>query len=264
MAFTLPPRSAACFIPTSATQWYCDNFASGSAPTAQKSILFEDFRGTWTIGDAGPADLWSSTAGSGTGNELATTVANSINGEVTLKSASDDGANSANNTTLTGINLGYKANQGGLAIEVQLKIDDITEAYIFVGFTDVISTTVESPISFTDGTDTLIADADNACGIVFTGDSTTQEFAHGGVKATTPTAGAFGGVAPVNDTYITLRVEVSSAGAVRGFVNGAPIGAAVANAITASTAVTPAVIVGNTAAAQTIMTIDYVKVEQNR
>ena len=229
-----------------------------------KSVYFDDFRGTWAIGDAGPADYWSTTAGSGTNNELATTVSASLCGEVTMKSASDDGTNAANNTSLTGINLGWKANQGGLAIETRLKIDDITEAYVFVGFTDVISTTVESPITFTDGTDTLIADANDACGIVFTGDSTTQEFAHGGVKATTPTAGAFAGVAPVNGTYVVLRVEVSATGGVRGFVNGTAIGVEIANAVTATTALTPAVIVGNTAAAQTIMTVDYVKTEQNR
>jgi hypothetical protein len=165
---------------------------------------------------------------------------------------------------LTGINLGFKANQGGLAIEARVKIDDIVEAYLFVGFTDVISSTVESPITFTDGTDTLVAEAANACGIVFTGDSTTQEFAHGGVKATTATAAAFSGSAPVNDTYVTLRVEVSAAGAVQGFVNGTAIGEAIANAVTITTALTPAVVVGSTAAAQTIATIDYVRIEQNR
>lgn len=229
-----------------------------------KSVLFEDFHGTWAIGDAGPADNWSTTAGSGANTELATTVAAALNGAVTMKSSTADGANSANNTAFTSIGLAYKANQGGLAIETRVKIDDIVEAYLFVGFTDVISTTVESPITFTDGTDTLIADANDACGIVFTGDSTTQEFAHGGVKATTPTAGAFSGSAPVNDTYVILRVEVSATGGVRGFVNGTAIGAEIANAVTATTALTPAIIVGNTAAAQTIATVDYVKVEQNR
>src|SRR5262245_51114307 len=73
---------------------------------SQKFRLREDFYGTWAIGDAGPADTWSTTAGSGTGNQVATTVAASINGTVTLKSASDDGAHSANFSALTTINLG--------------------------------------------------------------------------------------------------------------------------------------------------------------
>ena len=229
-----------------------------------KSVLFDDFHGTWLITDAGPADQWSSTAGNGTTPVIATTVTAALNGEVTMKSASDDGANSANNATFTSIGLAYQADQGGLANEVRVKIDDITEAYLFVGFTDVISTTVESPITFTDGTDTLIADAGDACGIVFTGDSTTQEWAQGGVKATAVTAGSFSGTAPVNDTYVVLRVEVSATGGCRGFVNGTAIAAETADAITATTAVTPSIVVGNTAAAQTIATIDYIKVEQNR
>ena len=59
-------------------------------PTA-KFQLFEDFYGTWAIGDAGPADRFSTTAGAGTGNAAAVTVAASLCGEVTIKSASDDG-----------------------------------------------------------------------------------------------------------------------------------------------------------------------------
>lgn len=261
-ALTLPPRAAACFVPTSATQWYAENFDAGAAPTPKKSILFEDFRGTWAIGDAGPADLWSTTAGSGTGNELATTVANSINGEVTLKTASDDGNNAANSTTFTGINLGYKANQGGLAMEARFKLDAVTAVAVFVGFTDTISTTVELPI-FLNAAD-IDSDATDACGVVFDTDGTTAQFAHGGVANGTDTVPAYSGGAPSAGVYVVVRVEVSSAGAVRGFINGTPIGAAVASAVTASVALTPAVVVSNRGAAQRVLTLDYVKVEQNR
>jgi len=226
--------------------------------------LLEDFHGVWVATEEQPVRHWLSTKGSGANTAVATTVADSVNGEVTLESSDADGATSANASNLTGANLGYNAAKGGLAIEARLKIDDIVEAYIFVGFTDVLGSTVEHPLDFTDGSDTLIADADNAAGIVFSGDALTQEWCHGGVKATTPTTAAFSGSAPVNATYVTLRVEISAAGAVQGFINGVAIGAAVAAAITAATAITPTVVVSNTAAAQTIMTLDYAKVEQNR
>lgn len=262
LAFVLPPRAAAAFIPTSATQWYAENFDAGAAPTAQKSMLFEDFRGTWLITDAGPADAWSSTAGSGTGNEVATTIAASINGEVTMKTASDDGAHSANGTLLTGINLGYKANQGGLVMEARLKLDAVTAVALFVGFTDTISTTVELPI-FLVAAD-IDSDAADACGVGFDTDGTTAQFFHGGVKAGADTVPAYSGGAPGVATYVTIRVEVSAAGAVRGFINGTAIGAAVANAVTVTTALTPCIAVANRSAAQRVMTIDYVKVEQNR
>jgi hypothetical protein len=227
-----------------------------------KFTLFDDFYGTWAIGDAGPADTWSTTAGSGTGNQVATTVAASLGGTVTLKSASDDGANGANSSTFTGINLGFKANSGGLAMEVRVKLDAITAAALFVGFTDTISTTVELPI-FLNGVD-IDSDATDACGIIFDTDGTTAQWCHGGVKNNTDTAPAYSGTAPVADTYVILRVEVSAAGAVQGFVNGVAIGNPVANAVTATTALTPAIVVSNRGAAQRIATIDYIKVEQNR
>jgi hypothetical protein len=230
-------------------------------PSTGKFVLMDHFFGTWAIGDAGPADTWSSTAGSGTGTEVATTVANSINGTVTMKSSSDDGANSANTTLITGINLGWKANQGGLSMEARIKVDAITAVAIFVGFTDTISTTVELPI-FLASAD-LDSDATDACGVIFDTDATTDQWCHGGVKNGTDTTPAFSGSAPAADTYVVVRVEVSAAGAVQGFIDGKAIGNPVANAVTATTALTPCVAVSSRSAAQRILTADYIWVQQN-
>lgn len=224
--------------------------------------LFDDFEGTWAIGDAGPADRWSSTAGSGTGNQVATTVANSIGGTITLKTASDDGVIAANGTTLTGINLAYQADQGGLMMEARMKLSDVSEAALFVGFTDTISTTIELPIFLV--TTAIDSDATDACGVGYDVDGTTKQFFHGGVKANTDTTPAYSGAAPVDNTYFTVRVEVSAAGAVQGFINGTAIGAAVANAVTATTPLTPAIIVANRSANQVVATIDYIRIRQNR
>jgi hypothetical protein len=227
-----------------------------------KFVLFEDFYGTWAIGDAGPADTWSTTAGSGTATEVATTVAASLNGEVTMKSSTDDGANSANSTTFTGINLGFKANSGGLAMEVRLKVDAITAVALFIGFTDTISTTVELPIFLVAGD--IDSDATDACGVAFDTDGTTDQWFHGGVKNGTDTTPAYSGTAPVAATYVTVRVEVSATGAVQGFIDGVAIGNPVANAVTATVALTPMVVVSSRSAAARILTMDYIKVEQNR
>lgn len=231
-------------------------------PSTAKFTLYEDFFGTWAIGDAGPADTWSTTAGSGTATEVATTVANSLNGTVTLKSASDDGAHSANCSTFTGINLGWKANQGGLVMEARLKLSDVSEAVMFVGFTDTISTTVELPIFLV--TTAIDSDATDACGVGYDIDGTTVQFFHGGVKNGTDTTPAYSGSAPLDDTYFVVRVEVDTSGAVQGFINGKAIGAPVAAAVTATVALTPAIIVGNRSANQVTATIDYVWVQQNR
>lgn len=224
-------------------------------------VLFEDFHGTWAIGDAGPADNWSTTAGSGTGTQVATTVAASICGEVTLKSASDDGAHGANCSALTGINLGYKA-QNGLRLDARVKIDDVSEAVLFVGFTDTISTTVELPIFLTAGD--IDSDAANACGVGYDVDGTTKQFFAGGVKANTDTVPVYSGGAPVDATYFIVTVEVREDGAVRGSIDGVPISGWVMNAVTVDTALTPAIVIGNRSANQVIATIDFIRVVQGR
>lgn len=227
-----------------------------------RALIFEDFIGTWAIGDAGPADLWSSTAGAGTGNAVATTVANSLNGEVTLKSASDDGAHAANFSAFTGINLGYKANQGGLSMGARIKLDDVSEAYLFVGFTDVISTTVEGPI-FMNGA-AIDSDAADACGVVYDVDATTDQFYVGGVDTNTDTDPiAVNSITPSDGTYFKVRVEVSSAGVVSAWIDDTFLGS-VGSAVTPTVALTPAIVVGNRSANQVIATIDYIWVAQDR
>lgn len=250
---TLTQTGAINGIPTAEAQ---------TVDPSQKFTLFEDFFGTWAIGDAGPADTWSSTAGNGTSNQVATTVAGSVNGTITLKSASDDGAITANATTFTAINTSFKANQGGLVMEARLKLNDVSEAVLFVGFTDTISTTIELPI-FLVAAD-IDSDAADACGVGYDVDGTTKQFFHGGVKAGTDTVPAYSGGAPLDDTYFTVRVEVSAAGAVTGYIDGVAIGTAVANAVTATVALTPAIIVANRSANQVIATVDYIWAQQNR
>lgn len=221
-----------------------------------RSTLFDDFLAAAIDG------RWSSTAGSGTGNAAATTVAGALNGTITLKSASDDGAHSANLSTITTDQLNYTAAQGGLLIEARCKISDVSEAYFFVGFTDTISTTVEAPIFMNAGV--IDSDAANACGVVYDVDATTDVFTVGGVKADTDTDPQLSTVTPVDDTYFTVRVEVSAAGAVQGFINGNAIGNPVANAVTTSTPLTPAVFIGNRSANQVTLTVDYIMVKGNR
>lgn len=261
LPYLIEPGGVRVFTPTSATQWYAQGRGQAFA-RPDKSVVFEDFMGVWALADAHNTALWSSTAGSGTGNAAVTTVANSLCGEVTLKSASNDGTDAANASSFTGKNLGYKASQGSLVMEARLKIDAVTAVAIFVGFTDTISTTVEMPIFLV--TTDIDSTATDAAGVGFDTDGTTAQFFHGGVKNDADTTPAYSGGAPTAATYVTIRVEVSSAGAVRGYINGTPIGVAVANAVTTSIALTPCIVVNNRGAAQRIVTIDYVRVEQNR
>jgi hypothetical protein len=231
---------------------------SGLTVFHRRVFFFDDF-----LAGALDAKL-SSTAGGGTGNEALTVVANSTNGTATLKSASDVSSHATQASTVTLDQLNFRADQGGMAMEVRLKIDVITNVALFVGFTDVISTTVELPVFKASASDDLDSDADNACGVGFDTQGTTDQWWHGGVKATADTAATHSGSAPVADTYYTIRVEVSAAGAVRGFINDVAIGAAVSNAVTITTSLTPCVMIANRDTAQRIATIDYLFAQQSR
>ncbi len=230
----------------------------------QRFVLFDDFYGTWAIGDAGPADTWSTTEGSGGDGEVATTVANSLCGEITLKTETTATNHATDATLITGIGLPFKANQGGLMLEARLKLDAITNVGLFVGFTDTISTTVEMPLYMASASDTVLSDADNAVGVGFNTGSLTDQFFHAGVKATVDTAAVFSGGAPTAATYFTVRVEVSAAGAVTGYIDGTAIGTAVADAVTITTALTPCIALVNLGAAQRIATVDYIYAQMNR
>lgn len=220
-----------------------------------RSFFYDDFLSAAIDGRL------SSTAGSGTANQAATTVAGAINGTVTLKSASDNGTTAANGSMITFDQLNWKANQGGCYFEAKLQVDVITECYFFVGWTDTISTTVEYPLFMTAGA--VDSDATNAAGWIFDTAATVDQLTLGGVKADADTSPLISGVAPVAATYITLGVELTPSGSVIGYINGARVGE-IANAITVTTAITPCIAVGNRAAEVKILTIDYIAVTQNR
>lgn len=215
---------------------------------------FTDF-----LGDALEDELLAG-VGSGTGNAVA--ISAGVGGRAEIKTSSADAAIGANGTSLGLGALNWKANQGGLLMETRIQLDAITAAMFFVGFTDALGSTVEAPI-FLVAAD-IDSDADDACGIIFDTDGTTAQFCHGGVKATVDTVPAYNGAAPVAATYVTLRVEVSAAGAVQGFVNDVAIGPAVANAVTPAVALVPIIFVANRGAAARNVLVDYLHVQANR
>jgi len=224
---------------------------------SQKVTMFTDFNG----------DLFDGTTellegeGSGTGNTVA--IVAGQGGKASILTSSADAAIGANGSSLGGANLNWRADSGGLVAECRLQVDDITTVMIFFGFTDVVATTVEAPIFLV--TTAIDSDADNACGILYDTDGTTEQWCHGGVKATTDTTPAYSGGAPVNATDVILRVEVSALGAVQGYIDGVAIpGGAVADAITITTPVIPIIFVANrTTAARTVL-VDYLWVQADR
>jgi len=215
---------------------------------------FTDF-----LGDALEDELLAG-VGSGTGNAVALSVG--VNGRCEIKTSSADAAIGANGSSLSLGALNWRADQGNLMMEARVQIDNIAASMIFVGFTDALASTVEAPI-FLNGAD-IDSDADNACGVIYDTDGTTAQWCHGGVKATVDTVPDYSGTAPVNATWATVRVEVSAAGAVQGFIDGVPIGDPVANAVTITTPLCPIIFVANRGAAVRNVLVDYLLVQGGR
>lgn len=234
-----------------------DELVVAAGGRINKSAIVEYF--TDFLGDALEDELLAG-VGSGTGNAVALSVG--TGGRCEIKTSSADAAIGANGSSLSLGALNWRADQGGLWMETRLQVDAITGVMFFVGFTDALASTVEAPI-FLNGAD-IDSDADNACGIIFDTDGTTTEFCHGGVKATVDTVPDYSGSAPVAATYVTLRVEVSSAGAVQGFVNDVPIGPPVENAVTVTTPLCPIIFAANRAGAARNVLVDYLAVQGNR
>jgi hypothetical protein len=222
-----------------------------------RSTYYEDFlaAGVDTV-------RLSTTAGSGTGNAALTTVAGAMNGEATLKSASDSGTNAANGSTLTMKQLNWKASNGGLVNECKVKIDNVTQSYMFIGFTDTISTTVECPCTLST-INTAGSDATDAAGVLFDCGLTTPKLAVVGVSNDTDATAVISTRGLTASTYVTVRVEIDATGEVRGYVDGSLIGR-ISAALRTTIGLTPCWYVSNRAAAQITMTLDYVAVQQNR
>ncbi len=222
-----------------------------------RSFFYDDF-----LAAAIEARL-SSTAGSGTANAAATTVAGAMNGEITMKTASDNGTHAANGSQLTFDQLNWKASQGGNVFEVRCKLDVVTSPALFIGYTDTISTTVEMPLFVT--TTAIDSDATDAAGLIFDTGATVDKWYVGGVSNNTdsdpPTANYV--LAPTADTYFTARVELDADGTVRGYIDGGLIGT-VAAATRTTIGLTPCIAVGNNTGAQHVLTVDYIAALQNR
>lgn len=215
---------------------------------------FSDF-----LGDALEDEILAG-VGSGTGNAVALSIG--IGGRCEIKTSSANAGISANGSSLSLGALNWKANQGGLMLETRIQIDNIASVLVFVGFTDVLASTVEAPI-FLNGVD-IDSDADDAAGIVFDTNGTTAQWAHGGVKATVDTVPAYKGSAPVAATWYKLRVEISAAGAVQGFIDDVAIGPAVANALTATVPLCPIIFVANRTGSVRNVLVDYMHVQGDR
>lgn len=222
----------------------------------RKVVLFDDF-----LGDV-LQDPWNAVEGSDTDGAQAV-LAGGIGGLLRLTSGNDD-ANGTQATDASGVTsyLNWQASNGDLVFQTRIKVSRITDAYIFAGFTDVI--TAELPVIAASGT-TITTNATDAVGFLFDTNFTADTWHLVGVATDVDATRQALSSAPVADDFVTLRIEVTSGGKASFFINGAQVGTQMSGAVTAAADLTPCVYVSNADGTNAVtLDVDYIFASMNR
>lgn len=225
-------------------------------PNAGYVALFDDF-----LGDVLDAN-WNYVEGTDASPTDAAVFAGGIGGVLRMSSG-DAGTGLAADLAQLNSFLNWRAANGDLVVEARGKLSSLTNAYLFVGFTDV--NTLEAPIESSASGDLVTSNATDAVGFMFDSRMATDNFWLVGVKADVDATKQNSGVAPVAGDYVTLRVVLSAAGAAYFFVNGVMVGTEMVAAVTPTVALTPTIALGNTSltVAKTF-DVDYAGVSMKR
>lgn len=227
------------------------------AATNNYARLYDDFEGS-TL-----SALWGHPTKGSDGATADFAILADVNGKIRGTTGAGAGGTMAVNGIMVYRTLNWKANQGGLAMEARVQISAITNISLYVGFTDQV-TTLTAPITSAASANTITTNASNAVGFMFDTSMTNANFWLVGVAADVDATAQNSAIAPVAATYITLRVELTSAGVASFFINNVLIGTAMTGAVTATTALTPCVSAFTRTAASATVDIDYIIVQALR
>ena len=208
------------------------------------------------------ADQWSGAKGSDAQAVAPAVVAGGLGGICALVSGDAGTGTAADGSVLTHA-LNWKASSGGLYMRTRFKLDSsAANVCINIGFTDVLATTtLEMPFTISGTTITSNA-ADAAC-LVFDTAQTNDFFHAQGVKNNTDTAIKNTEKAPVADTWHIAEVFIDENGHASFWIDGVHE-ADVANAVTASVALTPVVAIETRTTASKTLHVDFIEVAQLR
>ena len=241
-----------------------------SVDPSQKVTLFDDFlEGTLD------ASRWEDADGTDAQAIGPVIVNDSLNGEIVLTSGNVGiGGGSAGDTTalvdgtsVSGKRLNFQVDQGGLVMEARVKLTSVAESILFIGFIDEIQADADVNLGMqaTGTADVIDSDVNDSAGMIYDTSFQTSptKLNRGGNKGAAVTAIVVGTVTPTNGTYFIVRVELSAAGSLEVFINGTSIGT-IANAITINVALTPDITIATNDTTESVVTVDYIWVQQNR
>ena len=216
---------------------------------------FDDF-----IGPVLSSARWGTKLGSDGANAVAITP--SVGGAIRFTTGGNAAHSVATNGAVLQSALNWKAANGGLVFEARVgAVSSLTGLVLYMGFTDQIAS-LAAP--FTLSVATLTSNASNGTGFLFDAAQTTPHFNLVGVKGDTDATTQNLTVDPATSGYHTYRVAVDSTGNARFFIDGLLVGTTLANAVTATTALTPVICVSSESTAARTVDCDYVLVQQFR
>lgn len=220
-----------------------------------KVVWYDDF-----LGDI--LDTSYSGAKGSDGSAVVPAISAGVNGIVHFVTGAAGTTMAADGSSLTH-ELNWKANQGNLVMEARFRANaSVASGCYNIGFSAKDATgTLEMP--FTLSTTTFTSNATDAVVFVFDTAATTKTWRCIGVKADTDSTSIDSGIAPVADTWQRFRIELDTSGNATFYINDALVGT-VANAVTATVALTPIIAVVTRSAASKTADADYLYVAADR
>lgn len=217
--------------------------------------FFDDFLGDVLM------DQWNGRVGSD-GACVAPAIVVTTSGFMRTTTGAGAGATMAVNGVQLDSALNWQAQNGDLVFEARVKLGDITNVALYVGFTDQTAA-LEMPFTLAAG-DVLTSNASDGCGILFDTAADTDNWWLVGVKADADAAKQNTGLAPAAGTFETFRIELSAAGQATFYRNGVVIGVAMANAVSTAIGLTPVIAGFSRTNAIKNIDADYILIEARR
>lgn len=230
-------------------------------PGGSDVAIFDDFTGAAQAYSTTPISGWRSRKGSDgacvdwTGTDAASgTIVGTIGSTTASMAVSGSQMDRG---------LDWKANQGGLTLEVRIKLSQIATIAAYIGFTDQVSA-LEMPINSAASADTITTTCTDGCGFLFDTSFATKKWWAVGVANDVDAVGSASLLAPVAATYDVLRIELDTSGNASFYLNNKRI-ASVPNAVTPTIALTPVIAGFNrTTTAAPTLTVDYIALSGKR
>ena len=185
-------------------------------------------------------------------------------GVIRLTAGTGDGVFATDNSQMV-MHLPWQADSGGLAFECRVKITDVSECSLYVGFTD-ITTADEEPFSVSAAA--ITSNCDNGAGFVYDTAMTTPAYWAVGTDTTVDATGSgTTGIVPTDAAYNILRMEIDADGeGASAYIDDVLVGTLTASVCAASTNLyfTVAANGNGTNAAAATVDVDYILIERTR